>query len=551
MPAAENPPPDMNDPAIRARKLLSGVINMAGEEDLPSVDGITDYEIQKVLGHGGMGTVYQALHRELGRVVALKVFRAEGEAADLWIERLRVEGRMMAQLHHPNVLGIHDAAMSEDGLPYLVLEYIDGCDLREKLDQEKKLAESEALAIAMSVCAGLAAVHALGIIHRDVKPANVLISHAGEVKVSDFGISKDVTGTGSTSLTMTGTTVGTVDYISPEQASGQEVDARSDIYSVGVLLYEMLAGVTPRGAYEPVSEYGVAAWIDDIVTRCLQRNPDKRYQSAADLLGSLQSGGEVSKPDVCLVSAGSSSQSTSRKAVVSAIVIVALLAAVGWSIFKRQEDDAVAQSEYSSEPIVSEGDHFPPVEMIPAANLSEGGNGYRLLFPIVDAKRDGVKGSWEMEGGALLSDASHGACIRIPHDPGNSYDLRFHWTRLSGAGSLAIFLPTASGMATLEIDERASHLGGLQDLDGQDMQTHGRSFSFKLENGRRYQIDVKVTLDHVSLWVDAKKVEYWRIKDKNASINKFWPMPSGRFLGLGARGARAKFEELKVRKIEP
>ncbi|MGB0775402.1 MAG: serine/threonine-protein kinase, partial [Akkermansiaceae bacterium] len=263
MPAAENPPPDMNDPAIRARKLLSGVINMAGEEDLPSVDGITDYEIQKVLGHGGMGTVYQALHRELGRVVALKVFRAEGEAADLWIERLRVEGRMMAQLHHPNVLGIHDAAMSEDGLPYLVLEYIDGCDLREKLDQEKKLAESEALAIAMSVCAGLAAVHALGIIHRDVKPANVLISHAGEVKVSDFGISKDVTGTGSTSLTMTGTTVGTVDYISPEQASGQEVDARSDIYSVGVLLYEMLAGVTPRGAYEPVSEYGVAAWIDD------------------------------------------------------------------------------------------------------------------------------------------------------------------------------------------------------------------------------------------------------------------------------------------------
>lgn len=260
--------------------------------ETPTSDGILDlpgFKIIDTLGTGGMGTVYRAKHMDLGRTVALKIFTPHGSDYDLFVERLKREGQLMAELKHPNVLDIYDAAVLEDGTPYLVLEYIKGEDLQKRLSREGKLSQRTALRIAIQVCEGLSAVHKIGIIHRDIKPANVLLGQNGSVKVTDFGISKDTrSDESSTSLTMTGTTVGTADYMSPEQTNNRELTPRSDLYSVGVLLYEMLMGVTPRGNFEALSKHGVPKNLEAVIMRCLQRDRQKRPASAATLAQSLR-----------------------------------------------------------------------------------------------------------------------------------------------------------------------------------------------------------------------------------------------------------------------
>ena len=243
---------NIRDEKAAARNMLAWALTE--RLDTPTSDGEIDlegYEIKEVLGRGAMGVVYKAEHVELGRVVALKVFSPQKEGNELFVERLKREGRLMAQLEHPNVLGIYNAGLMEDETPYLVLEYVEGGDLQKRLRKERRLGKKEAIRIAVRVCNALSAVHSLGIVHRDIKPANVLLGEDGSVKVSDFGISKEMQEAVSHGgLTLTGTTVGTVDYMSPEQSNGGDVDVRSDIYSVGVLLYEMISGVTPRGAFE-------------------------------------------------------------------------------------------------------------------------------------------------------------------------------------------------------------------------------------------------------------------------------------------------------------
>jgi len=274
----------------KAKKLLA--LALTETLETPTSDGTIDlpgYKILDTLGRGGMGTVYRAVHVDLGRTVALKIFTPQGKDYDLFVERLKREGQLMAQLEHPNVLGIYDAAVMEDGTPYLVLEYVKGEDLYKRLQREGKLSQRTAVRIAIKVCDALSAVHELGIVHRDIKPANVLLGQDGSVKVMDFGISKDVTSQQQyTSLTMTGTTVGTADYMSPEQTRNEELSARSDLYSVGVLLYEMLMGVTPRGKFDSLSKAGVPKKLEQLIMRCLQRDRSKRPASAATLAHSLR-----------------------------------------------------------------------------------------------------------------------------------------------------------------------------------------------------------------------------------------------------------------------
>jgi len=274
----------------KAKKMLAWALTE--RLDTPTADGTLDlpgYKIIDTLGTGGMGTVYRAKHMKLGRTVALKIFTPQGKNHDLFVERLKREGELMAELKHPNVLSIHDAAVLEDGTPYLVLEYVKGEDLQKKLAREGKLSQRTALRIAISICQALSAVHKIGIIHRDIKPANVLLGQNGSVKVTDFGISKDTrTDESNTSLTMTGTTVGTADYMSPEQTKNEELSPRSDLYSVGVLLYEMLMGVTPRGNFEALSKHGVPKNLEYIIMRCLQRDRQKRPASADTLTHSLK-----------------------------------------------------------------------------------------------------------------------------------------------------------------------------------------------------------------------------------------------------------------------
>ena len=199
------------------------------------------YRLESKLGSGGMSTVYLARDETLQRWVAVKVMHREISDQPDQLERFRREARAVAQLSHPNVVAVIDAG-EDGGYPYIVLEYVEGETLKQRIDRLGRLPVDEAAAYGIEIGRGLAAAHAQRLIHRDVKPQNVLIDAEGRAKVTDFGIARSLESDG---LTKTGRVLGTTDYVAPEQAMGQGVDARIDIYSLGVLLYEMLTGEVP------------------------------------------------------------------------------------------------------------------------------------------------------------------------------------------------------------------------------------------------------------------------------------------------------------------
>src|SRR5258707_400238 len=192
------------------------------------------YRLDELLGRGGMSEVWLAEDLELGRRVAIKLLAPNADNA-----RFEREARAVASLAHPNVTQLYDYGESDDR-PYIVLEYLPGGTLEERLRDGKPLPDDQALAIAAGIAAGLAHAHARGVVHRDLKPANVLFDEEGRAKLADFGIARMVAGDGT--LTEAGTVLGTAAYISPEQASGAPASEASDVYSFGVLLYRMLTG---------------------------------------------------------------------------------------------------------------------------------------------------------------------------------------------------------------------------------------------------------------------------------------------------------------------
>jgi eukaryotic-like serine/threonine-protein kinase len=270
------------------------------ESVLGDGDVLAHYRIVSLIGSGGMGTLYRARDERLNRDVALKFLpsglSAEGEAR----ERLLTEARAVAALNHPNVCAIYEIAETADGRMFFAMPLYDGMTLKEKLRQGP-LSIEESVNIAIQIARGLAAAHALGIVHRDVKPGNVMLSADGTVRLLDFGLAIPIDG----SLTSSGGTRGTVAYMSPQQARGEPIDARSDLWSLGVVLYEMIAGRRPfhRGNpapildqifhwdAEPLSRHRqeISEALARIVERLLQRDPGKRFESAAELLDGLRS----------------------------------------------------------------------------------------------------------------------------------------------------------------------------------------------------------------------------------------------------------------------
>ncbi|HEV7518226.1 MAG TPA: serine/threonine-protein kinase, partial [Thermoanaerobaculia bacterium] len=205
------------------------------------------YRIHELVGAGGMGMVYRAEDEQLGLPVAVKVLRPDLAGDGRWLERFKQELVLARQVSHENVVRIHDIG-SDAGLVFLTMDFLPGRSLREVLADEPRLAPALAIEIARQVALGLGAAHRAGVVHRDLKPGNVLVDLGGEsggavrAAITDFGIARSLAGAG---LTRTGTVVGTLDYLSPEQARGEAVDGRSDLYALGLLLYEMLTGDLP------------------------------------------------------------------------------------------------------------------------------------------------------------------------------------------------------------------------------------------------------------------------------------------------------------------
>jgi eukaryotic-like serine/threonine-protein kinase len=264
------------------------------------------YELGAVLGRGGMAEVYMARDIRLGRAVAVKTLRADMARDATFQARFRREAQSAASLNHPAIVAVYDTGEDYIGgisLPFIVMEYVDGSTLRDLLHSGRKLLPERSLEITGGVLQALDYSHRNGIVHRDIKPANVMLTRGGAVKVMDFGIARAMGDAGMT-MTQTAAVIGTAQYLSPEQAKGEQVDARSDLYSTGCLIYELLTGRPPfigdspvavayqhvREAPNPPSYYDpeVPPVVDAIVMKALAKHPDERYQSADEMRADLE-----------------------------------------------------------------------------------------------------------------------------------------------------------------------------------------------------------------------------------------------------------------------
>ena len=266
------------------------------------------YKVLKKLGTGGMATVYLAEDQELGRRVAIKILNAKHASDEQFVERFRREASSAAGLSHPNIVQIYDRGKAE-GTYYIAMEVIEGRSLKELIVDRGPSPIPVAVNYGRQILAALRFAHRNGVVHRDIKPHNVLVDEEGRVKVTDFGIAR----AGASEMTEVGSIIGTAQYLSPEQARGAPVDARSDLYSVGVVLYELLTGEAPYNGETPVEiamkhlsavpeppsakRPEVPPELDAVVLRALAKNPDDRYQSVEEMdadLNAISKGMEIS-----------------------------------------------------------------------------------------------------------------------------------------------------------------------------------------------------------------------------------------------------------------
>lgn len=284
--------PPISDSALRMIQLFPAGTVLSGR-----------YQILRVLGEGGMGAVYQARDQALDRTIALKVIRPELAGNPAILQRFKQELILARHVTHKNVVRIFDLGES-DGIKFITMEFVDGEDLRTLLRRQGKFSPKEAVHIVEQVCRALDAAHAEGVIHRDLKPQNIMRDKQGRIVVMDFGLARSLQGEG---MTQTGALVGTMEYMSPEQATGGELDQRSDLFALGLIFYELLTGKVPYKADTALAslmkrtqeravppsqiDSSVPKVLSGIVSRCLERDPKARYHSALEILQQLEAWG--------------------------------------------------------------------------------------------------------------------------------------------------------------------------------------------------------------------------------------------------------------------
>ncbi len=304
------------------------------------------YQIQGLLGKGAMGVVYKGFDPNIARPVAIKTIHAsllDTEMGRELLDRFRNEAQAVGRLNHANIVSIYEFDQDK-GTPYFVMEYVEGHDLKTLLKEGRKYSPEEAVHIIGAILSALDYTHKLGIVHRDIKPANVFITHNGQIKLADFGIAR----VDNAELTQMGSVLGTPSYMSPEQCKGQPVDARSDLFSTGVVLYELLVGKKPFAgdnthaimhsvlSADPerptIGNQAVPKAFDAIIKKALAKDTDHRYQTAAAFRDDLQK---------AVAPAGGSSNNTVLISLVAVVVLALAIAGGMW--FKSQRDQQFAQ----------------------------------------------------------------------------------------------------------------------------------------------------------------------------------------------------------------
>ena len=372
------------------------------------------YELLSSLGAGGMGEVYRARDTRLDRDVAVKVIAADG-AADLdRLHRFEQEARAVAALDHPHILSIHDVG-TENGTAYVVFELLEGETLRQRLERGA-IPTRKAMELAVQMCRGLAVAHARGIIHRDLKPENLFLTRDGRLKILDFGLAKlsespereqELQKVRAGTATEPGMLLGTVGYMSPEQARGKPADARSDLFAVGAILYEMLSGrrafegATPADLLSAILTLeppeiaapngAVPAALERVVRRCLEKDPEERLQSARDVAFALEA---VSAPSQTPVDAVSANVWMRKRLLLAgaAVVVVSSTVAVAWwwPGPARQSPRSVVLTRLTSEPGVQMDPVLSPDGKLIAYAADRGGNVDLWVQQVATSKKWGV-----------------------------------------------------------------------------------------------------------------------------------------------------------------
>jgi eukaryotic-like serine/threonine-protein kinase len=325
----------------------------SGSSLLPGAVFANRYEIIKTLGEGGMGAVYKARDVELEREVALKVVRPELSNNPEIMQRFKQELILARQVTDRNIIRIFDLGEAE-GIKFITMEYVEGQNLHQMLKERGKLEVAEAVDIMEQTTAGLAAAHREGIIHRDLKPGNIMRDVNGRVVVMDFGLARTISGDG---MTRTGAMLGTMEYMSPEQAHGKDLKASSDVFTVGLILYELVAGVTPFQAESAIAsllmrsqqravplsdvDKNIPGTLSNIVAKCLEKEPANRYQSAVELDADLRawqaSGGKKVSASSMRLRMNRMRELPWQRLAGTGVLILAIAAGLAWYIAKRQQ----------------------------------------------------------------------------------------------------------------------------------------------------------------------------------------------------------------------
>ncbi|MBL9130424.1 MAG: serine/threonine protein kinase [Verrucomicrobiaceae bacterium] len=468
---------------------------LSADETVVEVNGI---EIETPLGRGGMGAVYLGRQVSLDREVAVKVLASELADDPQFLERLEREARVMARLRHPNIVAVHDFQRTDDGAA-IVMEFVEGGSLREKLQQHPKgLPVDEALRILRQIAAGLEAAHASGVIHRDMKPENVLIDADGTARVTDFGLALPLH-EASTRLTLAGTAVGTVDYMAPEQFRGAEADARLDVFALGVMAYELLTGQTPRGSFDAPHRMraGIPAHIGTAVMRALKPLPEERFPSIESFMLALNA--------------------PRRRRWLWLPGIVVLIA--GALIWPREET--------------------PP----PPGPWQDAAAGTRIF-------EDVFSGSWKNENGVLTSGPEI-CVVKLENDMPESYDVRMTFTRLGGVHSVALFFRCDGQISAVDLDAWGEGLAGMQEIDGRDLRA-GYGFRYSLVNGERHELLVEVRPGLVRVTVDGEFKKAFDTAGKTLTITPAWEWDARvrrLALGIGSYQSPTRFEKVEWREV--
>jgi len=463
-------------------------------------------EIEAPLGRGGMGAVFLARQLSLDREVAIKVLASELADDPLFLERLEREARTMARLRHPNIVAVHDFQKLADGGAAIVMQFVEGGSLRELLQRHPNgLPVAQALRLIRQIAAGLSAAHAAGIVHRDMKPENVLIDLDGTACVTDFGLALPKHD-GSTRLTLTGTAMGTVDYMPPEQLRGQEVDERGDIFALGVILYELLTGQTPRGSFDPPHRVRreVSRALSLAVMRALRPVAADRFASVDQFLLALD---------------GSQGRGRRTLLVTSAVLLAAAAGGAWW--------------------------HYQQPVQTPAAGP------WHDALAGVRIPADSINGAWTNERGVLTSNERTSSLILEETMP-EFYDVKTRFTRLSGMHSVALFFTASGSIGACDLDAWGEGLAGVQTINGRSLQD-GYGFRFSLENGRSYEMFIEVRPGLVRVSVDGVLQKEFDIAAQSLAIPQPWDWPSRLrrvALGIGSYQSPTRFDQVEWREVK-